>query len=61
MKERTSQYILILEIFIICVFHTVKIINSGNQTSSNDYKIKWSFLKSNHPLDKIKIIKHSIK
>ncbi len=53
MKERTSQYILILEILLICIFHTVKIINSGNHTS-NDYKIKFSFLKNNHSLSKIK-------
>lgn len=53
MKDKSSQYILILEIVLICIFHTVKIINSENH-SSNDSKFKFSFLKSDHSLNKIK-------
>jgi hypothetical protein len=53
MKDKSSPYILILEIVLICIFHTVKIINSENHSSS-DSKFKFSFIKSHHSLNKIK-------
>jgi hypothetical protein len=46
----TSKYVLITEIIIICIFHTVKIINSDKQ-SAKAQESKISLLHKNLPFD----------
>jgi len=51
MKGKTSHYVLILEIIIICIFHTVKILHTGHNIPKNQ-ELKFSLLKKSIPFNK---------
>lgn len=51
MKLKSAQFVLILEIIVICVFHAVKISNE-TKISSNNQVLKLYFDKRNISLNK---------